>query len=34
MNRCKGLWGLVLIGLSVLHRPEGYAQTLDDVVVS
>ena len=34
MNRCKGLWGLVFIGLSVLHRPEGYAQTLDDVVVS
>jgi len=34
MNKYERLWGLVFIGLSVLHRPEGYAQTLDDVVVS
>jgi iron complex outermembrane receptor protein len=34
MNKCNRLWALVLMGLSCGYAPEGYAQTLDDVVVS
>jgi iron complex outermembrane receptor protein len=34
MNKCNRLWALVLVGVSCGYTPEGYAQTLDDVVVS